>query len=63
MRVALGSPALLPYSFPMSTSDPRPFGSSAAARNRDPILAVLKRVLPPAGQVLEIASGTGEHAA
>ncbi|MCY0385756.1 DUF938 domain-containing protein [Robbsia sp. Bb-Pol-6] len=34
----------------------------AVARNRDPILAVLKRVLPAAGTVLEIAGGTGEHA-
>lgn len=33
----------------------------SAARNRDPILAVLRDVLPPAGTVLEIASGTGEH--
>jgi cyclopropane fatty-acyl-phospholipid synthase-like methyltransferase len=32
------------------------------SRNRDPILAVLKRVLPQTGTVLEIASGTGEHA-
>jgi len=36
--------------------------SPAAARNRDPILAVLREVLPPGGMVLEIASGTGEHA-
>jgi len=36
--------------------------SPSAARNRDPILAVLRRVLPRAGTVLEIASGTGEHA-
>jgi hypothetical protein len=36
--------------------------SSAVARNREPILAVLKRVLPAHGIVLEIASGTGEHA-
>lgn len=35
----------------------------ATARNRDPILAVLRRVLPATGTVLEIASGTGEHAA
>ena len=33
----------------------------ATARNRDPILAVLREILPPAGLVLEIASGTGEH--
>lgn len=33
----------------------------AAARNRNPILAVLRAVLPPAGTVLEIASGSGEH--
>ncbi len=36
--------------------------SPSAARNRDPILAVLRRILPPTGTVLEIASGTGEHA-
>lgn len=34
----------------------------AVARNRDPILDVLRRVLPAKGAVLEIASGTGEHA-
>lgn len=31
-------------------------------RNRDPILAVLREVLPTSGTVLEIAAGTGEHA-
>src|SRR5262245_50914829 len=36
--------------------------SPASARNRDPILAVLRRVLPERGVVLEIASGSGEHA-
>jgi SAM-dependent methyltransferase len=36
--------------------------SASVARNREPILAVLERVLPAAGVVLEIASGTGEHA-
>src|ERR1043166_8277309 len=34
----------------------------AVARNRDPILAVLREVLAAPGTVLEIASGTGEHA-
>lgn len=34
----------------------------AVARNRDAILAVLRSVLPSAGEVVEVASGTGEHA-
>ncbi len=34
----------------------------AALRNREPIAAVLADWLPAAGLVLEIASGTGEHA-
>ncbi|MGU7774612.1 DUF938 domain-containing protein [Burkholderia sp. MR1-5-21] len=33
----------------------------AAERNRGPILDVLRRVLPASGDVLEIASGTGQH--
>jgi SAM-dependent methyltransferase len=35
----------------------------AALRNRNPIAEVLRDVLPVRGLVLEIASGTGEHAA
>src|SRR5690606_8186556 len=35
--------------------------SAAAQRNRQPLLEVLQRVLPPAGRALEIASGTGQH--
>ena len=34
----------------------------ATERNRDPIVAVLRDILPPTGTVLEVASGTGEHA-
>lgn len=34
----------------------------ATARNAAPILSVLADVLPPTGVVLEVASGTGEHA-
>jgi SAM-dependent methyltransferase len=36
--------------------------ASATQRNRGPILGVLKRILPASGALLEIASGTGEHA-
>lgn len=34
----------------------------ATARNREPILNVLRRVFTEPGLILEIASGTGEHA-
>jgi len=37
--------------------------SAAAERNRAPILAVLERLLPKHGIALEIASGSGQHAA
>ena len=33
----------------------------ATARNREPILGVLRRLLPDSGLALEIASGSGEH--
>ena len=42
--------------------DPRQH-SPAAERNRGPILAELQRLLPERGVALEIASGTGQHAA
>ena len=42
-------------------ADARQF-SPSAARNRGPILEVLSRILPKKGIVLEIGSGTGEHA-
>ena len=42
-------------------SDPRRY-APATLRNRDAILAVLERQLPARGLVLELASGSGEHA-
>jgi SAM-dependent methyltransferase len=38
------------------------WASPSAERNKGPILEVLARVLPERGTVLEIASGTGQHA-
>ncbi|NRD44445.1 DUF938 domain-containing protein [Corallococcus exiguus] len=35
----------------------------ATERNREPLLAVLREVLPTEGTLLEVASGTGQHAA
>ena len=46
----------------MSVAPPGARSSPSTARNREPILAVLKSCLPPAGLVLEIAAGAGEHA-
>ena len=61
--------------FPRDEADPRKRLSPAAGRNKQPILEVLQSHLPAAAaagaadgpadslDVLEIASGTGEHAA
>lgn len=42
-------------------ADPR-LRAPSAQRNREAILAILTEVLPPSGRVLEVASGSGEHA-
>lgn len=44
-----------------TTPPSKPF-SLACERNREPILVVLRRHLPDCHQVLEIGSGTGQHA-
>jgi len=48
-------------SFPLEASGTAKRHAPATQRNRDAILEVLREVLPP-GNILEIASGTGEHA-
>ena len=45
----------------MSNDVDLPF-SPAADRNQQPILEVLQRLLPDSARVLEVASGTGQHA-
>ena len=41
----------------------QPDFSPAADRNKQPLLDVLRQVLPERGSALEIASGTGQHVA
>ncbi len=50
------------YANPIDDASDARRHAPATQRNREPILAVLERVLPPTGTVLEISSGTGEHA-
>ena len=48
---------------PIDNTDYRRRVGESSERNKGPILAVLERVLPETGLVLEIGAGTGQHAA
>lgn len=50
------------YKLEQMTNDNSRKYAPATQRNREPILEVLLNVLPPNGTILEVASGTGEHA-
>jgi len=62
-RIDGAAGAARPRAIPQAArpGDARAF-ASASQRNRQPILEVLARVLPGNGLVLEVASGSGEHA-
>jgi len=47
---------------PQELSEPSRLASPAAARNRDAILGVLREMMGESRRVLELASGSGEHA-
>lgn len=38
-----------------------PYVAWAGRRNRDPILSVFKKIFPGSGNILELASGSGQH--
>jgi Protein of unknown function (DUF938) len=51
----------LPTFWMSEESDPRLYHAHVA-RNREPILEVSRRLLPPLGLILEVATRSGEHA-
>ncbi len=57
----MGRPPLEERTIIMTVTDTRQF-SAASENNRAPILSILNPVLPRTGLILEIASGSGQHA-
>ena len=62
VRMGGAEPARPTGPVPAMTEPDRRLFSPSTARNRAPILAVLQGALPADAKVLEIASGSGEHA-
>jgi hypothetical protein len=58
----IATPSDTPTALETRRSDAARLMSPSTARNREAIAAVLAPVLPSGGRVLEIGSGTGEHA-
>jgi SAM-dependent methyltransferase len=54
VEIPADRPPIDPY--PLS-----PYVAWAGKRNRDPILEQFKQLFPPSGDVLELASGSGQH--
>jgi hypothetical protein len=61
MRMRQPWPRRPKLDFTASIMNEKRLFAPSVARNRDPILDVLRLVLPSKGLVLEIASGSGEH--
>lgn len=60
--VAMSKPAPQSVALEARASDAARLSSPSAGRNKIVIAATLAEILPQKGRVLEIASGTGEHA-